>query len=328
MNKLNKIGLSALAGSLMAMSANAADVSLSGGASVGIFQDNEDQPSGYFMNDNVNLTISGETDSGLTVTTKLELDAGYTSTAPFDNRSISIASDGMGTLTFHGHGGDSVMSGWDDKVPTAYEEPWALVDSDTTTTTTANTEVSLINGVSGDALWRYDSPDFNGASIHASYRQGVNAESQSGGANISAYNDFGIQISPEMVEGLSIGYAMGTVQEAATIENDESTLWVTYASGPFTVGYQTSEVDGQTTTQDDDSTGWGVSYAITDDFSVSYGQHEFDNGATTNDQEATGFSVSYTSGGVTIAGAMNKVDNLGGSTEDQEGYELSVAFAF
>jgi outer membrane protein OmpU len=328
MNKLNKIGLSALAGSLMAMSANAADVSLSGGASVGIFQDNEDQPSGYFMNDNVNLTISGETDSGLTVTTKLELDAGYTSTAPFDNRSISIASDGMGTLTFHGHGGDSVMSGWDDKVPTAYEEPWALVDSDQTTTTTANTEVSLINGVSGDALWRYDSPDFNGASIHASYRQGVNAESQSAGANISAYNDFGIQISPEMVEGLSIGYAMGTVQEAATIENDESTLWVTYASGPFTVGYQTSEVDGQTTTQDDDSTGWGVSYAITDDFSVSYGQHEFDNGATTNDQEATGFSVSYTSGGVTIAGAMNKVDNLGGSTEDQEGYELSVAFAF
>jgi outer membrane protein OmpU len=328
MNKLNKIGLSALAGSLMAMSANAADVSLSGGASVGIFQDNEDQPSGYFMNDNVNLTISGETDSGLTVTTKLELDAGYTSTAPFDNRSISIASDGMGTLTFHGHGGDSVMSGWDDKVPTAYEEPWALVDSDQTTTTTANTEVSLINGVSGDALWRYDSPDFNGASIHASYRQGVNAEGQSSGANISAYNDFGIQISPEMVEGLSIGYAMGTVQEAATIENDESTLWVTYASGPFTVGYQTSEVDGQTTTQDDDSTGWGVSYAITDDFSVSYGQHEFDNGATTNDQEATGFSVSYTSGGVTIAGAMNSVDNLGGSTEDQEGYELSVAFAF
>ena len=328
MNKLNKIGLSALAGSLMAMSAHAADVSLSGGASVGIFQDNEDQPSGYFMNDNVNMTISGETDSGLTVTTKLELDAGYTSTAPFDNRSISISSDGMGTLTFHGHGGDSVMSGWDDMTPNAYEEPWALVDSDVTTTTTANSEVSLINGVSGDSLWRWDSPDFNGVSVHATYRQGVNAESQSAGANVSAYNDFGIKISPEMVEGLTIGYAVGTVQEAATVENDESTLFVTYASGPFTVGYQTSEVDGQTTTQDDESTGWGVSYAVTDDFSVSYGQHEFDNGATTNDQEASGFSVSYTSGGVTIAGAMNSVDNLGGGTEDQEGYELSVAFAF
>jgi len=186
----------------------------------------------------------------------------------------------------------------------------------------------LINGVSGDSLWRWDSPDFNGVTVHASYRQGVNAESQSAGANVSAYNDFGIKVSPEMVEGLTIGYAIGTVQEAATIENDESTLFVTYASGPFTVGYQTSDVDGQTTTQDDESTGWGVSYAITDDFSVSYGQHEFDNGATTNDQESSGFSVSYTSGGVTVAGAMNSVDNLGGGTEDQEGYELSVAFAF
>jgi len=328
MNKLNKIGLSALAGSLMAMSAHAADVSMSGGASIGIYQDNEDQPSGYFMNDNVNLTISGETDSGLTVTTKLELDAGYTSTAPFDNRSISIASDGMGTLTFHGHGGDSVMSGWDDMTPNAYEEPWAGVDSDTTTTTTANTEVSLINGSSADGLWRWDSPDFNGVSVHASYRNGVNTANQSGQGNVSAYNDFGIQVSPEMVEGLTLGYAMGIVQEAATIANDESTLWITYASGPFTVGYQTSEVDGRTTTQDDESTGCAVSYAITDDFSVSYGQHEFDNGATTNDQESTGFSVSYTSGGVTIAGAMNSVDNLGGSTEDQEGYELSVASAF
>jgi len=36
-----------------------------------------------------------------------------------------------------------------------------------------------------------------------------------------------------MVEGLTIGYAVGTVQEAATVENDESTLFVTYASGLF-----------------------------------------------------------------------------------------------
>jgi outer membrane protein OmpU len=186
----------------------------------------------------------------------------------------------------------------------------------------------LINGVSGDNLWRWDSPDFNGVTVHATYRQGVGVEGQSGQGHVGYYSDMGIKISPSMVEGLTIGYAMGEVQEAATIENDESTLFVTYATGPFTIGYQTSEVDGQTTTQDDESTGWGVSYAVTDDFSVSYGQHEFDNGATTNDQESTGFSVSYTSGGVTVAGMMNSVDNLGGSTEDQEGYELSVAFAF
>ena len=36
MNNMKKIGLSALAGSLVAMSAHAAEVSMSGGASLGI----------------------------------------------------------------------------------------------------------------------------------------------------------------------------------------------------------------------------------------------------------------------------------------------------
>ena len=157
--------------------------------------------------------------------------------------------DGMGTITYGRHGASSVVGGWDSIAPTAYEEVWDVVE------TTASVANNVIGGTAGNGLWRYDSPDFNGVSVHASYRQGVNAASQSAGANVSAYNDLGIQISPEMVEGLTIGYAMGEVQESATVENDESTLFVTYATGPFTIGYQTSEVDGQTTTQDDESTG-------------------------------------------------------------------------
>ena len=96
MNKLTKISASALAGSLMSLSANALEVSLSGGASVGIYQSNQTKGSSYFMNDNVMMTISGETDGGLTVTTKLELDHGYANggaTGVFDNRSISIANE-------------------------------------------------------------------------------------------------------------------------------------------------------------------------------------------------------------------------------------------
>jgi len=330
MNKLTKIGASALAGSLMTLSANALEVSMSGGASVGIYQSNQTKGSGYFMNDNINFTISGETDGGLTVTTQLELDAGYTSTAPFDNRSISISND-MGTLTFAGHGGDSVMSGWDDKVPTAYEEPWALV-AHPTDSTTANTAVTLINGMSGNNLWRYDSPSFNGISVHASYLQGAQAASTGSQGSEAAYNDFGIKIAPEMVDGLTIGYAMGTVQESATVENDESTLWINYVYGPVTLGYQMSEVDGQTTTQDDESTGYGLSYAVSDAMSISYGVHTLDLGSATaagTDQESSGFSVSYTMGGATIAGGWNQVDNVGGQAAiDGDGYELGVAFAF
>ena len=329
MNKLTKIGASALAGSLMSLSANALEVSLSGGASVGIYQSNQTAASSYFMNDNVMMTISGETDGGLTVTTQLELDAGYTSTAPFDNRSISISNE-MGTLSFAGHGGDSVMSGWDDKVPTAYEEPWALVAHPSSTAN--GTAVTLINGMSGDKLWRYDSPSFNGVSVHASYLQAAQSASAGSQGSVSSYNDFGIQIAPEMVDGLTIGYAMGTVQESATVENDESTLWINYVYGPVTLGYQMSEVDGQTTDQDDESTGYGLSYAINDSMSVSYGVHTLDlgdkNGAGT-DQESSGFSISYTMGGATIAGGWNQVDNVAGDADvDGDGYELGVAFAF
>ena len=335
MNKLSKIGASALAGSLMALSANALEVSLSGGASVGVGQSNQTKGSYYFMNDSINFTVSGETDGGLTVTTKLELDGGYAQSAsnPYDNSSISIAND-MGTLTFHKHGGDSVMSGWDDVVPTAYEEPWAMAVHASTASSSADSQTTLINGLSGNNLWRYDSPSFNGVSVHASYLQAAQTEVGSSQGSVAAYNDFGIQISPEMVDGLSIGYAMGTVQEAATIENDESTMWVKYVYGPVTLGYQMSEVDGQTTSEDDESTGYGLSYAVSDSLSISYGVHTLDlgdkNGAST-DQESSGFSFSYTMGGATIAGAFNQMDNMHGATNvgaDVDSFELGVAFAF
>jgi outer membrane protein OmpU len=324
MNNFKKIGLSALAGSLVAMSAaSAGEMTVSGGASVGVSQGKEENASAYYMNDSINFSFSGETDSGLTITQKIELENGV------DNQSTSIAGT-FGTLTFHKHGGDSVMSGWDDMTPNAYDEPWGVVASDTDTDD-AN-EVNIINGISGDNLWRYDSPTVNGVSVHAAYKQSATAASESSGAAINSYTDFGVQIAPEMVEGLTIGYAFGEVEETATISNDESTLWIKYAMGPLTVGYQTSEVDGQTTTEDDEGTAFGISYAVSDAFSVSYGVNEVDLGSATaagTDQEAEGISASYTMGGVSISVAMNEVKNAGGQTaEDHEAYDLNVAFAF
>ena len=322
MNKLKKLGLSALAGSLVAFSANA-EMTVSGGASVGVSQGHDDRATAYYMNDSVKFSFSGETDSGLTVTQSIELEG----TA--DDQSTSIAGD-FGTLTFHKSGGSSVMSGWDDMTPNAYDEVWALAKFDTNTTG-ANGEVSLINGMSGGNLWRYDSPDFGGVTVHASYLQTEQAETESSGASVGSYNDFGIKVSPSMMEGLTVGYAFGEVDETATVANDESTIWVTYANGPITVGYQSSEVDGATATQDDESIAYSISYAVSDDLSVSYGVHEMDLGDRTSDQESSGFSASYTTGGVSISLAMNQVDNAGGQTAasaDIEAFDLNVAFAF
>ena len=296
---------------------------MSGGASVGVSSANETRASAYYMGDSINFTLSGETDNGLTITQKIELEGGV------DNQSTAIAGD-FGTITFHKHGGDSVMSGWDDKTPNAYEEAWALSTTDTDTSG-SNDEVVLINGRAGDNLWRYDSPTMSGISVHASYVQAAAAAGEADHGDVNGYTDFGIQIAPEMMEGLTIGYATAEVDESATVSNDESTLWVTYTSGPISVGYQTSEADGATSTQDDESVMMSVSYAVTDDLSISYGIAEVDLGSSTTDQESKGVSASYTMGGVSISIAMNETDNAGGSTDtahDTEGYDLNVAFAF
>ena len=124
---IKKIGLSALAGSLVAMSAHAADVSLSGGASVAAVKKFDSDKTAFYQNDSITFTVSGETDGGLTVTTKIEMDGDSTGlSAGVDSESITIAHPEMGTVTFAGHGGDSVMGGWDDVTPSAYEEVWDL----------------------------------------------------------------------------------------------------------------------------------------------------------------------------------------------------------
>ena len=64
--------------------------------------------------------------------------------------------------------------------------------------------------------------------------------------------------------------------------------------------------------------------------SIGYSYHQYETESTTDeDQESTGISASYTMGGMTLAGAMNDSDNMGGTAAtDREGYEFTLSFAF
>jgi outer membrane protein OmpU len=315
MNNFKKIGLSALAGSLVAFSVNAAEMSVSGAAGFSLTSTGETTASAFGQNDSVTISGSGETDGGLSITASFELDGDDS----MDDRSMSVGSDEMGTFTFSGHGGSSVMGSWDDVVPHAYEEPWAL---------TAEASDDVVNGVGGNNLMRWDSPSISGASVHVAYQD---AAQTTGPATASTYADFGIKISPEMVDGLELGYAEGSYDTSATLSTDESTMYVKYTFGSISVGYQTSEINAGTSATTDETVGMGISYAVSDDFSISYGTHSVDYGDLTSDQESTGFSASYTMGGMTIAGAVNSTDNVGGSTtaaNDKDSYELNLSFAF
>jgi outer membrane protein OmpU len=319
MNNMKKIGLSALAGSLAAVSANAMEISISGGASLGVYQENEKNKTLFYNNDSITFTVSGETEGGISITNTIELDASSAHAGGTDNAITKISYDGLGTITYGRHGADSVIGGWDSVAPTAYEEVWDVTE------TTASVANNVIGGKAGNGLWRYDSPTISGVTVSASY------DSTTETGAVGSYSDMGISISPEMVEGLSLGYAEGEYEETAGSNIDVETVWVKYAYGPVTVSYQESEENASTRANSNDSEEYGISYAVTDDFSISYGKHEYnDNLSTSNNvQESTGFSASYTMAGTTIAASFNETDNVDSTAAtDSEGFEVAVSFAF
>ena len=328
MNKLTKIGVSALAGSLAMTAAHAAEgsVSVTTGFAFASTTDENTKTAPYQL-DSVVFSASGETDGGITVSASMELDNDNPATnAGMDDRKISFGTDALGTVTFHGHGGTSVMGQWDDVTPNAYEEVWD---------TTAGADVR-IDGRSGNNLLTYDSPSFNGVQFKMAHQVADAATGTGNGLDLSAYTDFGVQISPEMVEGLTIGYAMAELDDTTSTSIDHDTLFVKYAVGGFTLGYQKSEADGSTAGKNDESTQWGISYAINENMTVAYGERDYDDDTSSAangslEQNDSGISASYTMGGMTIAGHMNSNDNVTGRNEatmDKESYEFALTFAF
>ena len=326
MNKLTKIGLSALAGSLVAVSAHAGSMSVSGSASITISDTDVDNTIGtaaegnlWTMGDSLTFSGGGELDNGMTVAVKYEYDDdeadanGDDADGGFDSHSITLSSAEMGSITFAGHGGGGALDAMDDKTPNAFEESW-----DITADTTA-----APNGDEDDNMFTYKSPSVSGAVLTIGYVPGGEKD---GGTPNGGYTDFGITVKPEAVEGLEVGFAMGETEETVGTTIDEQAMYAKYSYGSLTVGYQMSETDGSST--DLEFTALGATYAITDDITIGYNQATIEKEGSANDQESTGLSASFTSGGMTIAGAMNSTDNNANGATDVEGYEFNLSFAF
>ena len=324
MNKLTKIGLSALAGSLVAVSAHAGSMSVSGSASLTISDTDVDNTQGtaaegnlWTMGDSLTFSGGGELDNGMTVAVKYEYDDDEAdaneNSGGFDSHSITLSSAEMGSITFAGHGGGGALDAMDDKTPNAFEESW-----DITAGTTAPP-----NGDEDDNMFTYKSPSVSGAVLTIGYVPGGEKD---GGTPNGGYTDFGITVKPEAVEGLEVGFAMGETEETVGTTIDEQAMYAKYSYGSLTVGYQMSETDGSST--DLEFTALGATYAITDDITIGYNQATIEKEGSANDQESTGLSASFTSGGMTIAGAMNSTDNNANGATDVEGYEFNLSFAF
>jgi len=315
MNNLKKVGLTALAGALVSVSANALDVSVSGGASIS-FSGEEKQTTGngWSMTDGITFSSSGEMDNGMTVTaTQILNNDDVASDRVFDTQSLAIDMGDTGTFTFYGTGGSSVMDAIDDKTPTANEESWDDV-----------TGADAIPGGTGGAnMMHYSNSSLmDGLTLSASYTP------SSGTTEVESSMDYGFSYSG--VDGLTIAAATGEDNTSATAGLDLTQMYATYTMDAISVGVHMSESDSETANADKDFTALGISYAVSEDMSVSLNTStiEYEN-STLSDQEATAVSISYTMGSMTLSGNMNQVDNIAGtSTDDRSGYSFTLGFAF
>jgi outer membrane protein OmpU len=243
MNNFKKIGLTALAASLVSVSANAGEMTVSGSASMGVTgQSGTSLNAGtsFSMGNQLTFSGSGELDNGLNVSLSFVLDQGDDmatasvtgSNSPFDSHSVTVSSDAMGSLTFNGEGGATATSSI---AGTAAGNLWDAFDQ------LANgggvTFVDLLQtATAGNNAFMYTSPELtDGLTAVLSYQpQGGNAESAMG---------YGVNYVGG-VEGLSLHYATTEVDgNTAATRGDNAAMKVSYAIGSITAAYSHNEMD-------------------------------------------------------------------------------------
>jgi len=312
MNKFKKIGLTALAGSLVATSAFAGELTATGSASIGVsnITGSNDQSTGkdWSMGNSVILGGSGELDNGMTVSMSFELDSGVdtgTGTGPFDNHSVTVSSDALGTLVFSGHGGSSAQGALD---TTAAGDIW-----DQTLGITGITAAA-----SGDDSLHYTLPEvMEGLAISASLSPGRAAQ--------ESHTAYGLVYTG--YDGLTVKYGVGD-SGAPGSETESTTMMASYAIGPITASVSQTEADN-TGAANRTVDSFGIAYTVSDDISVSYGSETFDLAGNATDEEVEAIGVSYTSGGMTISATQYEAKGAGNSASAKtDKWSLSASFAF
>jgi len=123
MNKLKNIGISALAGTLVSLSAaQAGGVTVTGSYELTYTQLDHDEVSGNKLGVNKNLAFgaSGDISDGGGVTWSTNI--GWTDGADLSSASLAINMGGIATLTYDSGGGGTGANAVDNIIPTAWEE--------------------------------------------------------------------------------------------------------------------------------------------------------------------------------------------------------------
>jgi len=316
MNNFKKIGMTALAASLVSTSVFAGELTVAGSAGINWENYSGTAVSGtksFSMGNQITFTGGGELDNGLTVGLTFVIDDAE---QVFDGHNVSISSDSFGTLVFAGEGADSAENAIGDTVA---GNIWDTFDG------RSGVNSKLKESNTTDDQFNYTFPSMvDDLTVTASYTP----------AGTTASSDTAYALTYAGVDGLSVSYGKGSSDQTAGTagDADSTSMKVSYVYGSVTLAYSDSEFDSNTATSDQDTTSYKLSYAVSDDFSITYGQEEMKSGVTSDvDAEYTKLSASYTSGGMTVTANLSEMENGTYTTAtagDEEYIGLGVSFAF
>ena len=290
MIKLKKVGLTALAGSLAAVTANAGEMSVSGSANVTyVTYSGTSHAQSLGHDKDVKFSGSGELDNGFTFSlfTNMKDDMTVSSTATVINMG-SLGSIGVGS-----GGGTNINGAYDEAIPTAYEE-----NSDAGGQGAANYVGSVADG--NGITYIFPAMEMMGATITGgldySFQGGSDSPNDGSGVARSHTwgNAYGLGLTVAY-DALSIGAFVSerenkNVTAATTVEDEFSGSWnVKYNAGPVSIGYSefyigsglnnTDEAGTTTSAKTVGSTSgifdgdmFSIAFNVNDDLSISYSE--------------------------------------------------------
>ena len=361
MNNLKKLGLTALAGSLVAVNANAGEMSVSGAFNATYVTTDGDTGTattdhgiGLGNDKDFGVSGSGELDNGWTFAgnTAMKEAGGF----DISSSNLSLTMGSLGTIsTGSGTGGSSTK--YDEQTPKAYEE----IDDFGGTTLSAN----LVGSWADNNSLIYNSPsmDLGGFTLSADVEYTPEATGTSP-------NDGGNQHSAEYNSGMSLGITAsgngltvgvyGAEREndgpnAADLDAFEGVWYANYAMGPIAIGYSASYHDGGQNTTIEATTAtktvntaggifetemYSIAFNVNDNLSVSYGKATDTYDAQSNvkggteiddvEMELKSIQASYTMGSMSINAQRTETKNVGYSTVggDLTKTEIALGLAF
>jgi len=308
MNKLTKYGLTALAGSLVATSVSAGELSVTGGWSWSYdSKDSDESGNPMSMGDSVTFSGSGETDQGWVAGVSYELDKAGTT---FDDYKLTLDMGDSGKLTFGGASvtGDGIHS-VNNIVPHADTPVYSMTDS--------ATAYGVADGADAASNLGYNIT-VGGLKLSAEMQKGAGTD-----------RTFGLTYTG--IDNLTLVAGMGEVNPGQVNGGQDETVWgIKYAVAGATLAYMQTEVDiGGANAADEEATHMGVSFAVNDDLTISYAVQDVDITGKTLDEKNSGFGVSYTMGSMSVAAYAGKTsDGNGVSSADDEGKGITLSIAF